>query len=93
MQWRAGLGFNWLDDEQATDFGFNFTYGVDVFPVRPLVLSAELDWGTLGSADLFHFRTTAGMIVWHVEVYTGYEYRDIDRTQTSALIGGVRVWF
>ena len=92
-QWRTGLGFNWLDDPRDTDFGFNFTYGVDFFPRRPWVLSATLDWGTLGSAERFHFRTTAGVIVHRFEVYTGYEYYDIGNTQLNALIGGVRVWF
>ena len=93
MQWRAGLGFNWLDDPIDTDFGFNFTYGLDVFPVKPWVVSATLDWGTLGSAELFRFRTTAGVVVHGIEVFTGYEYFDVDRTQINSLIGGVRIWF
>jgi hypothetical protein len=53
----------------------------------------QIDWGTLGSAELFRFRTTAGVIVHGVEVFTGYEYLDIDRTQVGTLLGGVRIWF
>ena len=45
--------------------------GAGWFPVRPLVFSSTLDWGTLGSAALFHFRTTAGVIVHRFEFYTG----------------------
>ena len=93
MQWRTGLGLNWLDDPIGTDFGFNFTYGVDWFPRKPWVVSAELDWGTLGRAELFHFRTTVGAVIHGMEAYTGYEYYDVDRTQINALIGGVRLWF
>jgi hypothetical protein len=48
---RTGLGFNWLDDPIDTNFGFNFTYGADLFPRRPWVLSATIDWGTLGEAE------------------------------------------
>ena len=92
-EFRTGLGFNWLDDPLDTDFGFNFTYGADVFPRRPWVLSATIDWGTLGEAELFRFRTTAGVLVYGVEVYTGYEYLDIDTTQMNAIMGGVRIWF
>jgi hypothetical protein len=92
-QFRTGLGFNWLDDPIETDFGFNFTYGADLFPCRPWVLSATIDWGTLGEAELFRFRTTAGVVLYGVEVYTGYEYLDIDTTQMNGLIGGVRIWF
>jgi hypothetical protein len=92
-QWRAGLGFNWLDDPADTNFGVNFTYGFDFYPIKPLVLSTEIDWGTLGSAEAFHFRTTAGVLIRRLETYVGYEYRDIDRFQFNGLIAGVRVWF
>lgn len=93
MEWRVGVGFNWLDDPVDTDFGFNFTYGVDFFPRKPWVLSAALDWGTLGRAELFHFRTTAGVLIRGAEAFTGYEYYDIDRARSNQLIAGVRLWF
>ena len=56
-------------------------------------ISADLDWGTLGRAELFRFRTTIGVTVQRVEFYTGYEYTDIDRMHLNSLIGGVRIWF
>jgi hypothetical protein len=92
-QFRAGLGVNWLNEPTQTDLGFNFTYGVDVFPVRPLVFSAVMDAGTLGHAGLFRIRTTAGVAYKRLELYTGYEYTDIGRTHWNGLIGGVRLWF
>ncbi len=92
-QMRTGIGANWLNDSTRTDLGFNFTYGGDFFPARPWVLSAAIDWGTLGHAGLFRFRTTAGVILDRFEGYVGYEYLDIGSTQGNFLIGGVRVWF
>ena len=92
-QFRAGLGFNWLDDAKDTDLGFNFLYGVDLFPAKPWVISATLDAGTLGRAGLFRFQTTAGVMLRRFELYTGYEYTDIERTHWNGLIGGVRIWF
>ncbi len=92
-EFRTGLGFNWLDDPQQTDFGFNFTYGFDFFPVRPWVLSTDIDWGTLGKAELFRLRTTVGAVLHGVEAYTGYEYFDVGRLQLNCLIGGLRIWF
>ncbi len=92
-EFRAGLGMNWLDDATQTDLGFNFTYGADFFPRKPWVVSSTLDWGTLGHAELFRFRATAGIVVHGVEVYAGYQYLDIDRIQTNGLVGAVRVWF
>ncbi len=92
-QFRAGLGFNWLADDVDADFGFNSTYQFDVFPYPPWVLSTELDWGTLGSAELFRFRSTVGVTVHGFEVYMGYEYLDIDRLHDNAVLSGVRLWF
>jgi hypothetical protein len=92
-QFRAGFGFNWMDDEIDTDFGFNFTYGMDLYPCRPWVISATLDWGTLGNTGLFHFRTTGGVVFHGIEAYTGYDYYAIGSTRIHGMVGGVRVWF
>ena len=92
-QWRVGVGFNWLDDPVDTNFGFNFTYGFDLFPVDPFVLSTTLDWGTLGHTSIFHFRTTVGVTFHGIEAYTGYEHYGIGRTHIDSLVSGVRIWF
>ena len=34
-----------------------------------------------------------GLIIDRVEVYSGYEYLDIDNYQINAVMAGVRVWF
>lgn len=90
---RSGLGVNWLNDDAGTDLGFNFTYGGDLFPVKPWVISSELDWGTLGDATLFHLRGTVGVQLNRVTVYTGYDFLDVGRSQTHGLIGGLELWF
>lgn len=92
-EFRTGLGINWMDDRYGSELGFNFTYAMDFYPRKPWVLSSELDAGTLGHAGLFHFRTTAGIVVRNIELYTGYEYKGIGSTDWNALIGGVRVYF
>jgi hypothetical protein len=93
VQMRAGLGANWLADEEGSEWGFNFTYGGDLMPIEPFVLSAEIDWGRLGHAELFHGRTTVGVEYHHVELYTGFDYYDVGQTQISGWITGVRLWF
>ena len=92
-EFRAGLGVNWLSDAHDTNLGFNFTYSADFYPRKPWVLSAVIDWGTLGHTGLFRGRTTVGVVFHHVETYVGYEYSDIGRTQWNGLIGGLRFWF
>jgi hypothetical protein len=90
---RTGLGANFLSDTRRTDFGFNFTYGGDFFPLRPWVISSELDLGTLGHTNLYHFRGTIGANWRHSEAYVGYDYLDIGPTQIAGLVAGLRLWF
>jgi len=92
-EFRAGLGFNWMNDAERTDLGFNFTYATDLYPRKPWVLSSQIDAGTLGDAGLFRFRTTAGVVFHGVETFAGYEYTDIGRTHWNSLIAGLRLWF
>jgi hypothetical protein len=93
VQMRAGVGFNWLTDREQTDFGFNFTYGGDLFPCKPWVFSADIDLGSLGNATLFHVRATGGIQWRGVELYTGYDYFDVGNTQIDGWVSGVRIWF
>ena len=88
-----GLGFSWLDDGQRTDYGINFTYGVDLFPRRPWVLSVDVVCGKIGREVLLRARTTAGVLLWGLESYIGYEYLDIGRIRCNNLVAGACVWF
>jgi hypothetical protein len=92
-EFHTGLGMNWLADGSRTDLGFNFTYSADIYPRKPWVISAAIDWGTLGHAELFRFRTTAGIVFYGIETYAGYEYTEIGRAHWNGLVAGLRVWF
>jgi hypothetical protein len=93
LMMRTGLGANWLSDAAATDFGFNFTYGGDFFPIRPWIVSAEIDWGRLGRAALFHGRATVGVNLRAIEVFAGYDYYDVGNAQLGGFISGLRYWY
>jgi hypothetical protein len=93
VQFRTGLGFNWLSDRVDDNFGFNFTYLADWQPVRPLVFSAELDLGTLGHASVVHVRTTAGVSWGVTEAFVGYDLYDVGSTQIQGLVAGVQLWY
>ena len=93
LQMRAGLGLNWLSDASDNDFGINFTYGGDWYPVQPLIVSAELDVGRLGRATYFHGRFTTGIQWRRFEVFTGYDYLDVGTVQIQGLVSGLRLWF
>jgi hypothetical protein len=93
LQFHTGLGMNYLSDTVGSDFGFNFTHGLDFEPVRPWVFSAELDLGTLGHASVVHVRMTAGAMWGASEAFIGYDLYDVGSTQIQGLVAGVRLWF
>lgn len=93
MQWRAGIGFNWLADQSDTNFGINFTYGVDWFPRRPWTVSTVFDLGTIGESTLFHNRTSVGLMMGAVEVFTGYDYFQLGTANFYGPVAGMGYHF
>lgn len=92
-QWRVGVGMSWMADDVDADFGWNATTSLDLFPRDPFVLSTEVEGGKLGSAGLFHFRTTGGIQLNRAEVYLGFDYLEVGGAETSGLVSGLRFWF
>ncbi|MCK9461509.1 MAG: hypothetical protein M0R80_17905 [Proteobacteria bacterium] len=72
-----GLGWRYLVDPSARGAalvnGFNSLLSLDVFPVRPIVLSAIAEGGNLGAAGFFHGRLTFGALVQRLEIFAGYD--------------------
>jgi hypothetical protein len=92
-QMRAGVGARMISDRHATDFGFNFTYGADIYPCKPFVMSAVLDAGTLGKVGVFRAHGSIGVLYKRWEIYTGYDYLRIGSTSLQGPILGLRLWF
>ncbi len=94
---RWGIGLRSLSDDCGSDFGVNFLFASDLFPVRPIVASAMLEGGTLGHAGLFHARLTLGCIYRRSEIYAGYDYLGIGNSDFGTSIHGpmvgLRWWF
>jgi opacity protein-like surface antigen len=92
-QFRTGVGVNWLSDRFGTEDGFNFTYGLEYFPTKPWVVTADLDWGKIGNAKLFHGRTTIGVTRNGWGVFTGYDYLRLDKVRLHTWINGIEYRF
>ncbi len=90
---RLGGGASWLKFDGELDAGYNFTMSADVFPVRPFVISVEGDAGKIGHASLLHGRATIGANLRHFEVYTGIDYLEIENTDLTSMITGLRTWW
>ena len=53
----------------------------------------EWDAGKIGHASLLHGRATIGANLRHFEVYTGIDYLEIDDTDLTCLVTGLRTWW
>jgi len=92
VQFRVGLGARAMLDRDGNAYGVNFTYGADILPVRPLVLSLVLDGGNLGKASFGQARATLGCLLGPVELLGGYEFMKVDGVSLSGPILGLRAW-
>lgn len=92
VAFRAGLGFNWLDDEIDSEFGLNATYGVELFPARPLTGALEFDLGRLGDATQAHFRAELGFVLERFGLFASFDHFDIDGVELRSYGLGLRGW-
>jgi len=93
VQLRTGLGLRWLADRTDSDFGVNFLYAGDFYPVAPLVLSTSLELGSLGEAFVCHGRVTAGLLLKRWELFGGYDWLRIGSVDLQGPVLGLRLWF
>ena len=93
LQFRAGLGVNWLTDDFDTNAGFNTPYGVEWFPAEPWSVTGSLDWGRIGSTSLLHLRNTIGVTKRGWGVFTGYDYLSIGDDRIHSWINGIEYRF
>jgi hypothetical protein len=102
--WWIGFGATWADqhfpveDRRERGSGFSGTTSLDLFPVRPIVLSARIDAGKMGKGSLegtqvLSARATAGVILNRFELYGGYEAKRIGGQSLRGPVLGLRLWF
>lgn len=93
VSFRIGAGARLLVDRTDTRVGYDFVYGVEAFPVRPLVLSASAGMGTLGDAFVLDLRASLGVVVGAIEILIGIERLSVGDAVLAGPTGGIRVWF
>lgn len=92
-QMHTGIGLRILTDSSATHAGFNFLYGVDLFPRKPWTVSAVFDVGNAGSAFIVHGRATLGAAWRHSDLYAGYDFMRIGSVNVQGPMLGLRFWY
>lgn len=92
IQFRTGLGPRHLHDDDGWVHGVDLFYGFDLFPGRPLVLSAEGSVGAIGEAVAPGVRASLGVMLGRFELTAGWDQRWIGRVPLGGPALGVRLW-
>jgi hypothetical protein len=100
---RVGGGVNYMLDGRTPPpgpgevreyaAGGGGTVRFDLFPIRPLVITSRLDYGTIYKARTLTARITAGAMVSRFEFYGGYEFRMVGDVSMRGPVAGFRVRF
>lgn len=94
-----GAGASFYHDPSGDETGWYGKAGLEIYPIRPLILNAEV-WGGYVRADEFDAETfigggraTAGVIWNRFELYGGWQATWIEAVTLSGPTIGLRVWF
>jgi hypothetical protein len=90
LQFRSGIGANWLDDHEGAYAGFNYPYGVEWYPAKPLAIKSLIDLGEIGKAGMVHIRLTIGALFQRWELFTGYDFRQIGDVRITGPLAGLQ---
>ena len=94
LRLRVGIGINWLADSIGGEAGFNMTSGFDWKLGSRWIATGEIDFGTVGDADLLHTQISLGRrLNESVEWTVGYDYKDIGGPTIGAAFTGLRFRF
>ena len=94
-----GTGACFYHDPYGDENGWYGKVGLEVYPIRPLIVNAEI-WGGYVSVDEYDENTfigggraTAGVIWNRFELYGGWQATWIESVTLSGPTAGLRVWF
>jgi hypothetical protein len=93
VQMHLGLGGQGWFDAYRPRGGVVGLYSADVFPVKPLVLSAQAEAGNLNRAFTLRLRGSVGMQLRRGEVFVGYDWLRVGGADLHGPLAGLRLWF
>ena len=99
ITFRAAVGARVYGNEEGVAGGFDFRYGIEIFPIYPVVISLEGTLGNVGEAFVGGGRGTVGFMLGPIELYVGYDHLtfeplggELRTVHFGGPIGGVRGW-
>lgn len=94
-----GAGLSNFHDAYGNESGWYCKAGAEMYPIRPLILNAEV-WGGYIRADEYDSETflgggraTAGVIWNRIEVFGGWQAIWIESVTLDGPTAGLRIWF
>jgi hypothetical protein len=93
MQMYSGVGGRGMFSRPRCRGGFNFLYAAEIYPIRPVVITASAELGNLGTAFTSRLRSTVGVQMHRVEAYVGYDWVNIGGVSLSGPMLGLRISF
>lgn len=90
---RAGVGGSWMLEDGQAQFGYNFTYGLDIYLLWRAMFTGEIDYGKIGGDELFRYRLGLGLTFNRIDVFTGYESQEIDNEELDGWMSGIAIWY
>lgn len=97
---RAGGGVRYMVDGRTPGegkreyaLGWNAAFGLDFFPLRPVVISYRLDLARLWQATIVQNRATVGAALGPFELYGGYDAMKLGALWLHGPLVGLRGWF
>ena len=85
---------SWTPTTRVTALGADWGLGLDIFVHHPFVLSLDAQIGILGRRTFYGAaRATFGVLIRRVELFGGYEHKQIGSARLGGPLFGLRVWF
>lgn len=89
------LRLGWLawHDEIGTEHGGHLAFDAQVFPYRPLLITASSSWGGVGDATVQRYHVGAGAVWRGWSLSAGYRWTDIETVDLDGWELQARFWF
>jgi hypothetical protein len=88
---RTGGGPRFLIDDDDHESGFGLVYDVELFPVQPVIIGLRGEFGWLDDDASVRLRAQAGISVWRIETYGGWDGLAIGEASASGPFAGMRL--
>jgi hypothetical protein len=94
---RLGLGGRLMVDDRGVEGGFSSAFTFAVFPVQPLILTADMSIGNLSRALFLEGQLTVGAAIRRLELFAGYRGTYIHGSDVTVVFhgpaAGIALWF